>query len=118
MDAESIRDLFEGLGPIRIQRMFGGHGIYRDSLMFALEAEGEIYIKADAGNVELFEAAGSRRFTYSKGDGKVYGMSYWSLPDAGLDDPEEATRWARHGIEAAHRAAASKPKSNKKKASA
>ncbi len=40
MDADSIRDLFQGIGPVQIRRMFGGQGIYRDGMMFALEAGG------------------------------------------------------------------------------
>ena len=38
MDAESIRDLFQELGPVRVRRMFGGQGIYAGERMFALEA--------------------------------------------------------------------------------
>ena len=32
--------IFRGLGPVQIRRMFGGQGIYRDELMFALERPG------------------------------------------------------------------------------
>ena len=38
MDAEDIREIFRGLGPVQIRRMFGGQGVYRDDLMFALVA--------------------------------------------------------------------------------
>jgi TfoX/Sxy family transcriptional regulator of competence genes len=37
-------------------------------------------------------------------------MSYWSLPDAAMDDRDEAARWARLGHSAALRAAAAKLK--------
>jgi DNA transformation protein and related proteins len=107
VDAESIRDLFGTLGPIRTRRMFGGQGIYCDGRMFALEAGGEIFLKVDARTVEAFRQAGSRPFTYDK-QGKTATMNYWRLPDAGLDDPDEAARWGRLACEAAARAVAAK----------
>ena len=107
MDADSIRDLFAGLGEVRIRRMFGGQGIYRDDLMFALEAGGELFLKADAETAGAFAAAGSRQFVYSK-DGRPMPMSYWRLPDAALDDRDEASRWGGLAVAAARRAAAGK----------
>ena len=66
MDADSIRDLLAALGPVRVRRMFGGQGVYRDDLMFGLEAQGELYLKADAETAPAFAAAGSRQFTYTR----------------------------------------------------
>jgi len=108
MDEDVIRDLLAGLGPIRIKRMFGGLGIYADDLMFAIEADGELFIKADSETSDLFEQAGSSVFSYQKSGGKVFTMRYWKLPESALDDPDEATRWGRHGIEAARRGARAK----------
>ena len=54
MDADAIRDLFQGLGEVRIRRMFGGQGVFSDELMFALEAGGELYLKADETSVGAF----------------------------------------------------------------
>jgi DNA transformation protein len=109
MDAEAIRDLFAGLGPVRTRRMFGGQGIYAGDVMFALEAGGELYLKADDSLVPAFQAAGSRPFIYER-EGRAAQMSYWRLPDGAVDDPEEAARWGRLALEAATRAAARKPK--------
>ena len=104
MDPEAIRDLFAGLGPVRIRRMFGGQGIYSGEVMFALELDGELYLKVDDRTVERFRSAGSRPFVYEK-DGRKIEMSYWRLPDAAADDPDEAARWGRLAIEAATRSA-------------
>lgn len=94
MDANAICDLFDFLGPVSTRRMFGGHGIYLDGRIFALEIGGEIYIKAGPDIAERFRQAGSRPFSYAR-NGKVATMGYWLLPDAATDDPEEAARWAR-----------------------
>ncbi len=89
--------------------MFGGQGIYAGVVMFALEVGGELYLKVDDSTVPAFQAAGSRPFTYER-DGRVAQMSYWSLPDGAVDDPEEAARWGRMALDAAMRAAAGKTK--------
>ena len=100
MAPETICDLFAGLGPIRTRKMFGGQGVYRADLMFALEAYGELYLKTDEASLEAFRTAGSRPFVYEK-DGRRTQTSYWLIPDAALDDPDEAARWGRLALEAA-----------------
>ena len=82
--------------------MFGGQGVYSGDLMFALEADGELYLKTDPETVAAFRAAGSTPFTYEM-RGRVAEMSYWRLPDAAADDPESAATWARLALEAARR---------------
>jgi len=104
MDPETIRDLFAGLGPVRTRKMFGGQGVYSGDLMFALEAYGELYLKIDEASVETFRAAGSRPFVFEK-DGRRMQTSYWLMPDAALDDPDEAAGWGKLALEAASRAA-------------
>jgi DNA transformation protein len=106
MDSEAIRDLFASLGPVRTRRMFGGQGIYSGDLIFAIEIAGELYLKADDSSVPAFCSAGSRPFAYER-HGRTIEMSYWRLPDAALDDADEAARWARLAIGAASRAAMS-----------
>jgi DNA transformation protein and related proteins len=102
VDGPAIRDLFASLGPVRTRTMFGGQGIYCGERMFALEAAGEIFLKADAETIPAFRAAGSRPFTYRK-NGAATTMSYWLLPETALDDPDEAGRWGRLALEAAGR---------------
>ncbi|QFU16370.1 TfoX/Sxy family protein [Microvirga thermotolerans] len=109
MDADAIRDVFRGLGPIRIRRMFGGHGIYRGDAMFALEAGGELYLKADARTAPVFEALNSRPFAYASRNGRTTVMSYWLMPESAIEDEAEAQRLGALALEAALRARAAKP---------
>ncbi len=83
--------------------MFGGAGIYSDGVMFALVSDNDIYLKADAETAERFRRAGCRPFVYSRA-GKSATMSYWSVPDAALDDGEALRDWAALALEAALRA--------------
>lgn len=107
MDDDAIRDLFAAFGEVRIKRMFGGRGIYHNGLIFALEVGGDLLLKADAVSAPTFEAAGSRQWIYEGGmrKGRV-AMPYWSLPDAAMDDPDEAAVWARSAYEASLRSGA------------
>ncbi|WP_029031387.1 TfoX/Sxy family protein [Salinarimonas rosea] len=110
MDEAAIQDLFAAapeLSPIRTRRMFGGLGVYAGEAMFALVAYGELYLKVDDETKPAFEEAGARPFVYeAKGARSV--MSYWTLPDAAQDDPDEAARWGRLALAAARSAAAAK----------
>jgi DNA transformation protein and related proteins len=108
MDAEAIRDVFRGFGPVQIRRMFGGQGIYQDGLMFALEAGGELYLKVDEESVGTFQELGSRPFTVEMRNGSATMTSYWLIPESALDDPDEARDFAATALGAARRAKARK----------
>ncbi|MCB8820648.1 TfoX/Sxy family protein [Microvirga rosea] len=109
MDPEAIRDVFQALGPIRIRRMFGGQGIYRDEVMFALEVRGELYLKADAETLPVFEELSSRPFSYQTRNGRTTVMSYWLMPEGALEDEAEARRLGILALDAARRARTAKP---------
>jgi len=83
--------------------MFGGAGRYRDGIMFGLVSDGEIYLKADDSIADRFRDAGCRPFVYRKRENLV-AMSYWSLPEAALDDGDLLKEWAELSFEAAVRA--------------
>jgi DNA transformation protein and related proteins len=112
MQASEIAELFSVFGPVRLKRMFGGHGIYAGDLMFAIEAFGEIWVKCDAVSVPQFIAEGLAAFTYEK-NGKPYAMSYRQFPAAAYDDPEIAAQYGRRGLDAALRAAAARTSRNR-----
>lgn len=105
MDDDAIRDLFAGLGPVQIKRMFGGKGVYFDGVIIALEVDGEIMLKADKESAPDFETAGSRQWAYDGHRGrKPTAMPYWSIPESAVDDPDEVTVWAKKAVEAGLRA--------------
>jgi DNA transformation protein len=108
-------ELLDGLGPLRPKRMFGAVGLYCDELFFAVLDEETLYFKVDGESEALFREAGSGPFTFEK-DGETVAMGYWRIPETAMDDPEEAVRWARLGVDAALRARAKKPKPKPKTA--
>jgi DNA transformation protein and related proteins len=115
VDAEALKALFEPFGSVAVKRMFGGSGIYAEGLCFAIEADGEVFVKTDALSRADFSVADSAPFTYVA---KV--LYYWSLPAIAHDEADELRRWARMGLDAARRAAAAraKPKGKRPKSRA
>ena len=103
--AEYLHEVFERIGPIRIRKMFGGYGVYREGLMFGLVADDTLYLKADATNARYFEELGLGPFEY-RNHGKTIRMSYYQAPDGIMDDREQAAIWARRSVAAALRARA------------
>lgn len=99
--------------------MFGGHGVFHDGLMFALEADGEIYLKADDASEPAFAESGSQQFSYAS-KGRSVTMRYWRTPESALDDPDVMAAWACEAYRAARAAAtdkATKDKASKRKSS-
>ena len=103
MTADDIQELISAFGVVAVRRMFGGAGIYADGTMFALVAEGVIYLKADELNTPAFERESLPPFTYETKDGKRGVMSYRRMPERLYDDPDELATWARAALAAAQR---------------
>jgi DNA transformation protein len=107
MDAESVRELFARFGPVAVNRMFGGAGIWSGGLMFALEFDGVIYLRVDDASLGEFEREGSKPFVYprAKTPGKVGRPSraFWRLPEWLYDDPDELAVWAQRAVAIAER---------------
>lgn len=104
-----VVDLMRSIGPVHAKGMFGGHGIYLEGLMFALVADGVLYLKTDEETEAGFVAKGLGAFTYNK-KGKDYKMSYYQVPEEALEDGEEMNVWANKAYGVALRAAAKKRK--------
>ena len=100
---EYLHAAFALLGPITTRRMFGGHGIYHQGLMFGLVVDATLYLKTDPVCRPLFDAEGLAPFIYIK-NGKPIPMSYRRAPNAVFDDQELAQLWGRRAYEAAVRA--------------
>jgi len=111
---EHLTDMLAPMGPVVARRMFGGAGLFREGLMFALVADDTLYFKADDGNRAAFGDAGMGPFTYEK-KGKPAALSYFEAPPDAMDDAEEMLIWARGAWEAALRANAGKAKKKRKR---
>jgi DNA transformation protein len=103
--SEFVEFVLESLQPLRgvsARRMFGGWGIYKDGVMFALIAYDTLYFKVDDRNRQDYEAADLPYFTYSD-KGRPIRMPYCEAPSDGFDDAEILCAWARDAFAAALR---------------
>lgn len=94
-----LNDLLGPIGGITSRAMFGGYSFYKDGVIFAIIAEGQLYFKVDDSNRAQYEAAGSGPFVYSSRDGRDMTMAYWQLPDEIIDNPEELQVWVQQSVE-------------------
>ena len=101
-----ILDLLGPLDPVA-RRMFSGVGLFHGGVMFGLLVRDAMYLRVDAATRESFERAGSRPFSYQRGEREVSLSAYYVVPEDLLDRQDELLQWARDAIEAARRAASS-----------
>lgn len=110
-------ELLAGFGPVEVKKMFGGASLSRKGVGFAILDNDTFYLKGDGAFGTDMKKQGSKPWSYSvKKDGTIRDIAYWSLPDAALDDPDEAASLAKRSYGIAVKAAAektSKPKSKK-----
>lgn len=100
--AEHVCDLLFPFGVVMARPMFGGFGLYRDQVIFALIADDVLYFKVDDGNRSAYDVAGMLPFKPFAD--KPTTMSYWEVPADLFEDQELLCQWARHAFDAALRA--------------
>ena len=101
-------ELFAPLGEVRTRRMFGGYGVYVGDVFVAIIVQDVLYLKADEQTRPQFEAAGGRRFEYTR-QGRQQGAGFWTVPPDAMDSPARMQPWARLAQAAAVRARVAAP---------
>ena len=89
-----VHDLLSGFRDVRARAMFGGHGLYKDGVLFAILVKDRLYFKVDETNKKDYVKKGCHPFTYRASGKKRVSMSYWEVPVEILEDREEMSRWA------------------------
>ena len=84
--------------------MFGGWGIYKDGVIFAIIDDGQLYFKVGENNKADYEKEGSKPFEYPMPSGKKISLSYWELPADVMDDHERLLSWIEKSLEASKKA--------------
>lgn len=99
-----LRDQFRRWGPVEIRRMFGGHGIFRGGVMFALIHDEMLFLRSDDANRAAFAAAGMGPFRYRR-RGKLVALAYHQAPPEAVEDSDTLGEWADLAFAAALRRA-------------
>jgi DNA transformation protein len=112
---EYLADLFSIVPHTNIKKMFGGAGVFRHGLMYALDlGDGKIALKADAETIPDFEAEGCEAWYYEDKRGGKKSMNYWYMPERLADDEDELLEWSMKAFEVAVRADQKKPPKQRK----
>lgn len=103
------------LGGVQTRRMFGGVGLYHDTLFFALIDDDVLYFKVGPSNREEYVSRGMKPFCPFP-DQPGYEMDYYQVPADVLEEPSDLAAWARRSCDVALAARESKPTPKKKSA--
>ena len=101
--ANYILDILLPLGNMRARKMFGGFGIYKNGIFFALIINNILYFKVDVTNQSDYESFGSKPFTYTNKNDKLVSMSYWEVPIDILENQNKLEQWVEKAVQAAQR---------------
>lgn len=99
------------LGDVTVRRMFGGAGLYHDTLFFAVMDNDELYFKVDDTTRPKYETQGSGPFAPMP-EGPMRG--YYEVPADVLEDRTELAKWAREAVAVARASKQGKKPAKKK----
>lgn len=103
-----VLDQLKAVGPVIAQAMFGGVGLYRQGLFFALIADDTLYLKVDDSNRADFEQAGSKPFRPYGDDS--YSMGYYEIPAEVLENATTLRDWVHKAVAVARTSTTAKGK--------
>ena len=112
---EFLTDLFAQMPGVSFRRMFGGTGIFRQGLMFALcTGDGQVALKADGETIPDFADEGMAQWNPPTERKPQPTSGYWYLPDHLFEDENAFLHWSEKAYAVAMRADAKKsPKQRK-----
>lgn len=111
---DHVVEMMQTVGPVNAKRMFGGHGIFLEGLMFGLIAGNDLYLKVDDQTRDDFLERGLEPFSYYKKE-KEFKLSYYQAPEETLEQADAMRKWGNRAYEVALRAASTKRKKPKRK---
>jgi len=96
-----VLELLSPVGPVAVSRFFGGVGLSRASVQFAMIMDNSLYFVVDDATRARYEAAGMQPFAYETKKGRVQVRRYFELPEDVLSDPDELRVWAQESLRVA-----------------
>ena len=95
-DATFVAFILDQLGgDVRARAMFGGHGLYRGEVFFAIISAGRFYLRTEPVHRAEFERRGMAPFRPGNSAAMI---RYWEVPPEVLDDAIQLRGWAERAI--------------------
>ena len=98
---EFVMEQMAPLGAMTSRYMFGGWCLYCDGTVFAIIADGALFLKGDSENIPKFEARGLKAFKPFPDRDDV--MKYFQAPPEIFEDPEALREWCGGAVAAGRR---------------
>ena len=108
-----LQDAMQGIHGVTARAMFGGHGLYKDGVVFGIIADDALYFKVDEKNLPQYKERDSRPFTYEGKNRKMIAMSYWEVPAEILEDREGLAEWLDASVAVSQRRVKTKKKNRR-----
>lgn len=96
-----VIDTLSQFGQIRVKKMFGSYGLYKDNIFFAIISDDTLYFKISEIDKPLYEKHGCKPLCYTKKDGKPIVLSYWEVPADIIENREKFALWVNRAVKAA-----------------
>jgi DNA transformation protein len=94
-----VLEQLAGAGDVSYRRMFGGFGLYRGDVFFAIISGDTLFFKVGDASRADYEIRGMARFRPYRDKPRV-SMSYYEVPADVLEDTDECVRWAMRAVAA------------------
>lgn len=98
-----VSEQLEGLPRLRCRRMFGGAAVSADDVQFALLMDNALYFTVDEATRPVYEAMGSRCFSYLRRQVRVEVRRYQEVPADLLEERDRLLPLARESLDIARR---------------
>ena len=93
--AEALVQTLEPVGVVTSRKMFGGHGVFENGVMFGIvDSKGSVFFRVGEEIEDAYLKAGAARH------GK---MPYYAVPESVMADSSSVAEWASWSIDLAHR---------------
>lgn len=90
---EYVLDQLRLLSGVECKPMFGGFGLYCNSIFFGIIADGSVYFKTNPSTVKNYKDRGMEPF---KPSARQTLKNYYEVPSEILEDEEQIAKWARN----------------------
>lgn len=98
-----LTEVLNKIDGVTAKAMFGGWGIYRSGIFFAMIANGELFFKVDPSNRNDYMRFGSKQFIYISPDGRSMKMEYYQLPGE-IMESGDVSEWVEKSYQIALKA--------------
>jgi DNA transformation protein and related proteins len=106
--AAFVAEQLHPLGPLAINRFFGGVSIKSGATLFAMIMDGILYFAVDDVLRSEYEKLGSQCFSFASKKGRVDVKSFYGVPADFLEDQAQLVAFAGRSIIAADAKAAAR----------